>query len=58
MKSCWFLNKQKLLSRVCFFGHYRSVCEIVPSALVLFILRKLPPKSPPRDDGQQYHNIS
>lgn len=37
---------------------YYSVCELVPSALVLFILRKLPPRSPTQEDGRQYHNIS
>ena len=37
--------------------HYYSVCEIVPSALVLFILRKLPPRSAPALQ-HQYHTIS
>jgi hypothetical protein len=34
-------------------GIYYTVVEIIPSALVLFILRKLPPKRPPG----QYHPI-
>jgi len=36
---------------------YYSVCEIVPSALVLFILRKLPPRTQPAQQ-HQYHTIS